>query len=268
MKHNLNKKKNRYVITAAATIFTIAIMTTTMSSLTSAPLAQATTTAATTTTTPPEAAPSSSALELSPQPVYQEQIRDIGVIPINQTHLQITYSGNGTLNLPNGTETIRTTSSTSGIGSLIDSDFAGKEDLTTEDGSESATARVYNLVRFSMQEGTGRGTGTAVFHTNSTGMIAPLEGMILAGIIELYPDGTGLVTLWEWQSGIPLLPPPTTAEEPPLMDDTTTTTATNATTADTDATAGPPEEEGGGEQQQQPQQQTTPTIPAPNPLFE
>ena len=239
-----------------------------MSSLTSAPLAQATTTAATTTTTPPEAAPSSSALELSPQPVYQEQIRDIGVIPINQTHLQITYSGNGTLNLPNGTEAIRTTSSTSGIGALIDSDFAGKEVLTTEDGSESATARVYNLVRFSMQEGTGRGIVMAVFHTNSTGMIAPLEGMILAGIIELYPDGTGLVTLWEWQSGIPLLPPPTTAEEPPLMDDTTTTTATNATTADTDATAGPPEEEGGGEQQQQPQQQTTPTIPAPNPLFE
>ncbi|MDQ4013604.1 MAG: hypothetical protein M3146_07770, partial [Thermoproteota archaeon] len=235
--------------------------------------AQATTTAATTTTTttPPEAAPSSSALELSPQPIYQEQIRDIGVIPINQTHLQITYSGNGTLNLPNGTEPIITTSSTSGIGALVDSDFAGKEVLTTEDGSESATARVYELVRFSMQEGTGRGIVMAVFHTNSTGMIAPLEGMILAGIIELSPDGTGSVTLWEWQSGIPLPTATTTTppleELPPLMDDTSTTT-TNATTADTDATAGPPEEEGGVVEEQQPQQQTTPTIPAPNPLFE
>ena len=214
----------------------------------------ASTTMMTTTTTSPEAG-----IELSSQPVYQEQIRDIGVIPINQTHLQITYSGNGTLNLPNGTETIRTTSSTSGIGALIDSDFAGKEILTTEDGSESATARVYNLVRFSMQEGTGRGIVMAVFHTNSTGMIAPLDSMILAGIIELYPDGTGLVTLWEWQSGIPLLPPPTTTvEEPPLMDDTTTTTATNATAtaaADINATTAP-EEEGGGEQ-------TTPIPPTP-----
>lgn len=233
-------------------------MTTTMSSLTSAPLAQATTTAATTTTTPPEAAPSSSALELSPQPIYQEQIRDIGVIPINQTHLQITYAGNGTLNLPNGTETIRTTSSTSGIGALNDSDFAGKEILTTEDGSESSTARVYNLVRFSMQEGTGRGIVMAVFHTNSTGLIAPLEGMILAGIIELYPNGTGLVTLWEWQSGIPL---PTTTppleELPPLMDDTTTTTPTNTTTAaDINATTAPEEEGRGGEQ-------TTPIPPTP-----
>ena len=215
----------------------------------------ASTTMMTTTTTSPEAG-----IELSSQPVYQEQIRDIGVIPINQTHLQITYSGNGTLNLPNGTETIRTTSSTSGIGALIDSDFAGKEILTTEDGSESATARVYNLVRFSMQEGTGRVIVMAVFHTNSTGMIAPLDSMILAGIIELYPDGTGLVTLWEWQSGIPLLPPPlpTTVEEPPLMDDTTTTTATNATAtaaADINATTAP-EEEGGGEQ-------TTPIPPTP-----
>jgi hypothetical protein len=248
MKHNLNKKNKRYVITAAATIFTLAIM----SALIMATPAAATT-MMTTTTTSPEAG-----IELSSQPVYQEQIRDIGVIPINQTHLQITYSGNGTLNLPNGTETIRTTSSTSGIGALIDSDFAGKEILTTEDGSESATARVYEFVRFDMQQGTGRGITIATFHTDSTGMLAPLNGMMLVGITELYPDGTGLVTLWEWQSGIPLPTAITTIppleELPPLMDDTTTTTPTNAT-ADINATTAP-EEEGGGEQ-------TTPIPPTP-----
>jgi hypothetical protein len=248
MKHNLNKKNKRYVITAAATIFTLAIM----SALIMATPAAATT-MMTTTTTSPEAG-----IELSSQPVYQEQIRDIGVIPINQTHLQITYSGNGTLNLPNGTETIRTTSSTSGIGALIDSDFAGKEILTTEDGSESATARVYEFVRFDMQQGTGRGITIATFHTDSTGMLAPLNGMMLVGITELYPDGTGLVTLWEWQSGIPLPTAITTIppleELSPLMDDTTTTTPTNAT-ADINATTAP-EEEGGGEQ-------TTPIPPTP-----
>jgi hypothetical protein len=248
MKHNLNKKNKRYVITAAATIFTLAIM----SALIMATPAAATT-MMTTTTTSPEAG-----IELSSQPVYQEQIRDIGVIPINQTHLQITYAGNGTLNLPNGTETIRTTSSTSGIGALIDSDFAGKEILTTEDGSESATARVYEFVRFDMQQGTGRGITIATFHTDSTGMLAPLNGMMLVGITELYPDGTGLVTLWEWQSGIPLPTAITTIppleELPPLMDDTTTTTPTNAT-ADINATTAP-EEEGGGEQ-------TTPIPPTP-----
>jgi hypothetical protein len=146
------------------------------------------------------------------------------VTPINQTHIQITYSGNGTLNLPNGTETIRTTSSGSGIASMIDNDFAGKEEiLTTEDGSESATARVYELVRFDMQQGTGRGIAMAVFHTNSTGMLAPLDGMILAGQDELHPDGTGLVTLWEWQSGIPYV-----KMQPPLQESPTNTTTTTS----------------------------------------
>jgi hypothetical protein len=228
-------------------------------------------TATTTTTTSPEAG-----IELSPEPVYQEQLRDIAVTPINQTHLQITYSGSGTFNLPNGTETIRTTSSGSGIASMIDNDFAGQEVLTTEDGSESATARIYQLARFN-QDGTGRAIAMAVFHTNSTGMLAPLDGMILGGITELYPDGTGLVTLSEWQSGIPLQPVTTPPEElAPLMNETTTmtanTTATSTITADTNATTAAiaPEEEGEGEEQQQ-QQQTAPTIspaPAPNPLFE
>ena len=52
----------------------------------------------------------SSDIELSPQPVYQEQVRDEGEIPINQTHIQLSFSGNGTLNVPDGTEPIRTTS--------------------------------------------------------------------------------------------------------------------------------------------------------------
>ena len=44
----------------------------------------------------------------------------------------------------------------------------------------------------------------AVVHTNSTGKLAPLNGMILAGQEEFLPDGSRLVTMWEWQSGIPL----------------------------------------------------------------
>jgi hypothetical protein len=174
------------------------------------------TTTTTTTTTP------SSGVELSPQPVYQEQEKLESQIPINQTHVQITVSGNGTLTLPNGTETIRITSTRTGTASMIDSDFAGKAIWTTEDGSESATATIYELVRFNMQDGSGKGIIIAVFHTNSTGMLAPLDGMIMAGNDELYPDGTGLVTLWEWQSGIPYV------KMPPLQDSpTNTTTATS-----------------------------------------
>jgi hypothetical protein len=154
----------------------------------------------TTTTT---SAASSSGIELSPELVYQERSREVGEIPINQTDIQVTFSGNGTINLPNSTETIMTTSIGSGISSFIDGTFAGKEILTTEDGSENATATVYEIGQFNVQDGTGRGIAIAVFHTNSTGKLAPLDGMILAGQDEFLPDGSAFITFWEWQSGIP-----------------------------------------------------------------
>jgi hypothetical protein len=147
-------------------------------------------------------ASSSSGIELSPQSIYQEQEKLVSQIPINQTHFQVVVSGNGTLTLPNETETIRTTSIKRGIVSMMDGTFAGKEILTTEDGSENATATIYEIVRFNMESGNGTGIAMALFHTNSTQLLAPFDGMILAGYDELQADGTGLLTLWEWQRGI------------------------------------------------------------------
>jgi hypothetical protein len=165
----------------------------------------------------------SSGIELSPQPVYQERQENVGETPINQTHSQFTLSGNGTLTLPNGTETINTTSTGSVLVSTMEGTAAGKEMLTTEDGTENATATFYGIARFNMENGTGRGIIIALVHTNSTGRLAPLDGMILAGRIEFQPDGTGLLTLWEWQSGIPYVKmPPQVMQESPI--NTTATT--------------------------------------------
>jgi hypothetical protein len=251
---NLIKKNNSYVITAA-TIFTLAIMA--ASSMAVAP-------ALATTTVPA----SSSGIELSPEPVYQErQIRESRTA-INETHFQVAISGNGTLTLPNTTDTI-TTTSTGSVLSALDGTATGKEVITTEDGSESATATTYGIARLEAR----RGIMIALFDTNSTGILAPLDGMILAGQIEYPPEEThSIITLWEWQSRIPLpTGSTTTMEVPPQMNTTKTMTAnaTTTTTADTDAAAAPPPEEGGveEEQQQQQQQQTTPTIP-PTPLLE
>jgi hypothetical protein len=231
---NLIKKNNSYVITAA-TIFTLAIMA--ASSMAVAP-------ALATTTVPA----SSSGIELSPEPVYQErQIRESRTA-INETHFQVAISGNGTLTLPNTTDTI-TTTSTGSVLSALDGTATGKEVITTEDGSESATATTYGIARLEAR----RGIMIALFDTNSTGILAPLDGMILAGQIEYPPEEThSIITLWEWQSRIPL-PTTTTPEELPPPTDTRTTT--NATAADTN---GAPATD--GEQQQQ---QTTPIIPAP-----
>jgi hypothetical protein len=250
------------MLTASVTLVmwaTIIVVMVSSMTTTTTPAA-ATTTAATpnnTTTTTP------SGLELSPEPVHQEQQTLVSENPINQTHTQFTFSGNGTLNLPNGTINITSTGS---VIASMDGTAVGEEVLTTEDGTESATATFYAIGRFNMEDGSGRNIIIALIHTNSTGQLAPINGAIVAGEIEFLPDQTSLVTLWEWQSGIPL-PTSTTEsmeEEPPIMN-TTTMITTNATTADDDinATGAVPEEEVVEEQQQQ---QATPT--APSPLFE
>ena len=177
----------------------------------------ATTTAAystTTTTSPPSAGTSSSSeiIQLSPEPVYREVHTPISRTPINQTHFEVPISGNGTVTLPNTTETISTTSTGTYI-SALDGTAVGKEVITTEDGSESATAKIYGVAQLEER----RGIIIGVFDTNSTGRLAPLDGMILAGIIEYPPEeDVTVITLWEWQSGGPLPPmPATTAAAPP-----------------------------------------------------
>ncbi|HJU34242.1 MAG TPA: hypothetical protein VJ695_03880 [Nitrososphaera sp.] len=179
---------------------------------------------------------SSPRVELSSQPVYQEHVRDVSEILINQTHAHLIVEGNGTLTLPNSTESIRTTSTGSGIVSIF-STFAGKEVMTTEDGSENATVISYEIARSNKEQGIGRGISIAVIHTNSTGMLAPLDGMMLVGLEEFQPDGRALLTYWEWQSGIPYVKmqmqpmiqesPMNTTEIPPEL--TSTPTQTNVT---------------------------------------
>ncbi len=269
MHHFNNNDSNYNHRFTAATILTLAIITT--SSMAAAPVAVTATTGTAATTTAPPASPSG--IQVSPEPVYQEQSRTVSENLINETHVETTLTANGTLTLPNTTETIDTTATGSILASLADGTAIGQEVITTEDGSESATAKFFGIARFNMEEGTGRAIVISLVDTNSTGRLAVLDGMILAGQVEFQPDETGLLTLWEWQSGVPLptaITPTATAptEEPsPLTDTTTTTTNATTTTADTgEPTAAIPEE---GEEQQQQQQQTTPTIPpGPNPLFE
>jgi hypothetical protein len=96
-----------------------------------------------------------------------------------------------------------------------------------------------DIVRFNFENGEGRDIAIGYVHTDSTGMLAPLDGMILVGQVEFPPDESTLITLWEWQSGIPLPTTTATAPEEPAL--TNTTTTTNAS-ADTNSTAAEKEE--------------------------
>ena len=241
MIHDLNNKNNSYVITTGATIFTLVIMIT--ASIMTTPAAATTSTTTTTTTTSP-----SSGIELSPQPVYQREPSTSGVTPINHTHIGSTFSANGTLTLPNTTETINTTSNGSSLTSLTTQSAIGTETIMTEDG-ETVTATFYEILEFPPGAGGANGIAIAVLHTNSTGRLAPLNGMIVVGTDYMHPIGNGLTTYWEWIPTPPssLIPPTTTMEESPPSPTNTTTITTNATTTATDTNA----TRGMGEVQQQ-----------------
>jgi len=174
----------------------------------------------------------SSGIELSPQPVYQREPSTSGVTPINQTHIASTFSANGTLTLPNTTENINTTSNGSSLTSLATQSAIGTETIMTEDG-ETVIATFYEILEFPPGAGGANGITIAVFHTNSTDRLAPLNGTIVVGTDYLYPISEGFGTFWEW---VPTPPPsllPTTGmeESPPPSPMNATATATDATTA-------------------------------------
>src|SRR5919108_5708337 len=209
MRH-LQKEKGKATTISIMAIALIVASTTTAMTITIPVQATTTTEAATlasnnNTTTAAAATPTpSSGIKLSPQPIYQERSPPGNVIPINQTHGILTLTGTGMLTLPNTTQTINTTHNGTAIISFATSSGYGKETIRTENG-ETVTATVYEIVQPpnpSAPEGGGKGIVTAVFQTNSTGMLAPLNGVIVAGIDDMSTSGESHVTLWGWENSI------------------------------------------------------------------
>jgi len=182
-------------------------LTVSVTTLTTAAFAQegnntttASTPSSTTATTP--TADTSSEIQLSPQPVMQEQTTTTSTIPINQTHLSAIFSGNGTATLPNSSDTINYTTNGTAVIALETHSVQAEETLMTEQG-ETATVTFYEIAKFDpATPGEGKGLTMALIETESTGMLAPLNGTILAGIADMQPNGETSITLREWESGI------------------------------------------------------------------
>jgi hypothetical protein len=75
----------------------------------------------------------------------------------------------------------------------------GKETIRTKDGGETANATFYEIAQFNPVTRENKGIVIAVVHTNSTGILAPLNGMIVAGIDNIQPNGDILLTFSEWE---------------------------------------------------------------------
>jgi hypothetical protein len=135
------------------------------------------------------------AITLAEKPFLVEHGRTVAATPINQTHMQISLVGNGTITLPNSTETVMTKDTGNAIARLTPTGniVHGQIHVDTEDGSENATV-------FFTEIGQGeKGVGVAYFSTNSTGKLAFLDNMIAVIEDEIQPKGDTLITAWEWR---------------------------------------------------------------------
>jgi hypothetical protein len=146
----------------------------------------------------------SSGIELSQQPVLQERTRAISETPINYAHISITYTGNGTLTLPNNNNIATIANFTingSALVSFVTQSAQGTETIRTGNG-ETATITFYEIVKFNPATREAKGIIIAEVQTSPTGTLASLNGMILAGIDDIQLNGESSVTLWEWESRI------------------------------------------------------------------
>jgi hypothetical protein len=135
------------------------------------------------------------AITIAEKPFLVEHGRTVAATPINQTHTQISLVGNGTITLPNSTETVMTKDTGNAIARLTPTGniVHGQIHVGTEDGSENATA-------FFTEIGQGeKGVGVAYFSTNSTGKLAFLDNMIAVIEDEIQPNVDTLITAWEWR---------------------------------------------------------------------
>ena len=201
-------------------------------------IAGATTTTTTSDTTSATTTPPSSlGLELSPQPIWEEEVSNTGVTPINETHTLIAFIGNGTLTVPDTGETINMTNNGTALFSSETGSAYGRENVFSEDGDTTAIT-FYEIVQGDPETLETRGVIIAVFDRNATDTLAPFNDMLTVGIHDEQPNAeAATITLWEWESGIGrnagVDAPPVQGESPMNI----TTTTTNATAADTNATA-------------------------------
>ena len=148
-------------------------------------------------------ATSSMALPISDKPFYGENITVTGQTPINATHVEVSLSGNGTLTLPNSTESIAVNSTGTALVNFDTTSVIAQEFLTKEDGSENTLTTIYEITRHDVTARTEKGVVIAIFETNSTGQLAFLDGLIAVGQADVDAAGNTDITLWEFETGIP-----------------------------------------------------------------
>ena len=151
-------------------------------------------------TTPATPLPITPTIELGEEPFAVGRYTPVSQTMINETQqLQIIFEGSTTITLPNTTESITTRDRGEGIITFLPGGgvLRGQLHLTTEDGSETATA---DITQYFLNESPTT-ISLVYFSTNSTGMLAPLNQMIAVSLGEQQPNGDSVSRGFEWKRG-------------------------------------------------------------------
>ena len=136
---------------------------------------------------------------------------ETNVNPINETYIEVSYSGNRILIPPNATGLINATEIGNFTINIQPNGLSinqGQADIMTErDGAaaeeeeENATITFVLLTRTN-PDGSGSGTGVTYFSTNSTGQLAFLDNTVAIAQVEYSPEeGINRFAEWEWKGG-------------------------------------------------------------------
>lgn len=146
------------------------------------------------------ASSNSTSLNISEKPLAIGHYRTLSQNSLSNTTMQISVVGNTTISLPNSSETITTNDTGNATITFTQSGGAilqAQVFLKSKDGLENATITATEF--FDSESSPGR--GVALFSTNSTGKLAPLDGIVAITLDEDQLDGSTQVSFFEWQTG-------------------------------------------------------------------
>src|SRR5215204_1684528 len=138
--------------------------------------------------------------------------KDIGTNanPINETYIEVSYSGNRVILPPNATDIINATETGNLTINIQPNGLSfnqGQAVITTVDGATAEEQQENGTITFVLlsrtnPDGSGSGTSVTYFSTNSTGQLAFLDNMVAIGQVDYSPEeGISRFAEWEWKGG-------------------------------------------------------------------
>jgi len=153
---------------------------------------------------------SNTTINLADEPIAIGHYRTVSNNMTGEGQVLFTFEGNTTIAVPNSTETIMTMDTGQGNVTFLlggGTVIRGQIHMTTEDGSENATADFTEFLRSEASTG----IGVAYFSTSSTENLAPLNNITAVYLDEIQPNEDSIVRFFEWKSGdlVPMSTDPT-----------------------------------------------------------